>query len=340
MIREQSMPSSAIFTFTDPHPYQAAIRAAEIEILPTNSGEFHAELVQINLHRLWMQCGQENLPRVFRSTVSPQRAPIVFLTAANQAAMQHSGLEVTPGAIIVDGLGATHHHRSWGPCQWGTMSLAPDDLMTLGYSLTGREISPPSATYLLRPARPLMARLLRLHDEVRQLAKTAPNTLAHPEVARALEQSLLLAMLSCLTEGTTFPMTTGGRHHSAVVARLEQFLEENQDRPLYSAEICAACGASERTLRISCQEHVGMSPVRYLWLRRMHLARRRLIMADQTKTTVTELAAELGFWELGRFSVQYRALFGEPPSATLRRPPDDRKAIQNRPSSLPTAEFA
>jgi AraC-like DNA-binding protein len=83
-----------------------------------------------------------------------------------------------------------------------------------------------------------------------------------------------------------------------------------------------------------------MSPLRYLWLRRMHLAHRRLIMADQTKTTVTELAAELGFWELGRFSVQYRALFGEPPSATLRRPPDDRNAFRNRPSSLPTAEFA
>ena len=66
-----------------------------------------------------------------------------------------------------------------------------------------------------------------------------------------------------------------------------------------------------------------MSPTRYLWLRRMHLARRALRRADPAMTTVTEIASNCGFWELGRFSVAYRALFGESPSAALRRSSDD-----------------
>jgi hypothetical protein len=37
------MPWSKVLNFTDPFPYQAAIRAAEVEIFPTASGEFHAE---------------------------------------------------------------------------------------------------------------------------------------------------------------------------------------------------------------------------------------------------------------------------------------------------------
>jgi AraC-like DNA-binding protein len=64
-----------------------------------------------------------------------------------------------------------------------------------------------------------------------------------------------------------------------------------------------------------------MGPLRYLWLRRMEQARRALAICDPTAATVTEIATNYGFWELGRFSVTYRTLFGESPSATLRRPP-------------------
>jgi AraC-like DNA-binding protein len=72
-----------------------------------------------------------------------------------------------------------------------------------------------------------------------------------------------------------------------------------------------------------------MSPKRYLWLRRMHLARRALQSADAERTTVTEIASNYGFWELGRFSVAYRSLFGESPSTALRRPPHDQKTIES-----------
>jgi hypothetical protein len=41
---------------------------------------------------------------------------------------------------------------------------------------------------------------------------------------------------------------------------------------------------------------------------------------DARETTVTRIATDHGFWELGRFSVAYRTLFGETPLTTLRRP--------------------
>ena len=60
-----------------------------------------------------------------------------------------------------------------------------------------------------------------------------------------------------------------------------------------------------------------MGPKRFLLLRRMHLARRALREAP-ADATVTDIATEFGFWELGRFAVEYKALFGEAPSETLR----------------------
>ena len=77
-----------------------------------------------------------------------------------------------------------------------------------------------------------------------------------------------------------------------------------------------------------------MGPIRYLSLRRMHLVRRALLGADPSTATVTRLATDHGFWELGRFAVAYRTLFGESPSESLRRPPDHRRIFPNRPSSL------
>jgi AraC-like DNA-binding protein len=333
------MPSSRCFSFTDPHRYQAAVRGAEVELFVTTKGEFSAELTQINLHKLWMQRACETLPRVMHSAVSKKRAPIVFLSHANQAAMQHTGMEVLPGTIIVDGLGAVHHHRSWGPCHWGTMSLTPEDLAEAGSVINGRELAVPSVTHLIRPAPSVMQRLLSLHESAAQLAKTAPDRLAHTEVARSFEQAMIHAMVRCLMD-TPVDRRAATRQHGVIIERLANLVQVNRDRPLYLAEICTATGASESTLRRCCQEHLGMGPVRYLWLRRMSLARKALLRADPATATVTGIATGHGFWELGRFSVAYRALFGETPSASLRRPSDNRCIAQRRPFDLLVTDLA
>ncbi len=79
----------------------------------------------------------------------------------------------------------------------------------------------------------------------------------------------------------------------------------------------------------ACGEFLGMGPKRYLWLRRMHLARRALVETDSSEATVAEVALAHGFWELGRFAVRYRDIFGESPSATLREPKRDPSTRPN-----------
>jgi AraC-like DNA-binding protein len=133
-------------------------------------------------------------------------------------------------------------------------------------------------------------------------------------------------MVTCLTGHPQIEKRNCSRQHSRIIARFEDFLAARRYEPVYVSEICNSISVSERTLRSCCHEHLGMGPVRYLWLRRMHLARRALLRADPQAATVTGVATEHGFWELGRFSVEYRALFGESPSASLHRPPDEALA--------------
>ena len=81
--------------------------------------------------------------------------------------------------------------------------------------------------------------------------------------------------------------------------------------------LCRALAVSERTLRSAFHRIHGAPPCRHLRMLRLLDARKTLLVADRKRATVTEVATALGFSELGRFSVEYKAAFGESPSQTL-----------------------
>ena len=143
------------------------------------------------------------------------------------------------------------------------------------------------------------------------------------EIREMLQSAERLTARS-LTECATEPLhkTSGASRREKIVKKFKEFLEKHPGRPFYLPEICSSIGVAERTLRAACEDHLGMGPIRYLTLRRMHLVRLSLLVADASRTSVTRILIGHGFWELGRFSVAYHAMFGETPSQTLRRRAD------------------
>ena len=315
------MPSSAIRTFTDPDAYFGGIRNLSIDGLVTERGEFRAEAMLINLHRLQMGRFDEDLPRIMRVTPSGSRSLILFQTDPSRPAMLANGIETSRDQIAMFGLDWPYYLRSSAGSGWGTISVIPEDLAAASRAIIGRELTRPGLMLAIRPPIPSLSRLLQLHQATGDLAKTAPDILAKPEVARAIEGALTETMVFCLAADHSEQVRNVHRHRARVMRRLEDIVRAKSEETLYMAELCAAVGATYWTLRDCCLEYLGMSPKRYLWVRRMNLARLALSSADSEKTTVTEIATNYGFWELGRFSVAYRSLFGEPPSAALRRPP-------------------
>jgi transcriptional regulator GlxA family with amidase domain len=84
-------------------------------------------------------------------------------------------------------------------------------------------------------------------------------------------------------------------------------------------DLASAAGVSERTLRAAFQGYFGIGPVQFLRLRTLNQVRDSLRNCDPALTTVTDVATRFGVWELGRLARDYRLLFGELPSQTLRR---------------------
>jgi AraC-like DNA-binding protein len=103
-----------------------------------------------------------------------------------------------------------------------------------------------------------------------------------------------------------------------VVRRAERFMADSADTPITVSDVAEHLGVSLRSLQAGFRQWRNATPNAYLRRVRLRLVREELLRSGKD-ASVTTVAMRHGFMHLGRFSAQYRAVFGEGPSATLRR---------------------
>jgi AraC-like DNA-binding protein len=323
MSSHHGVPGNSTRSFVDPDEYVSAIRGGGLCTL-LGRGAFRAEVTSIEAGRLMLQRGRENLPRLASIGMPPTKVGIVVWLGDSQLPVIR-GVQMHRGELMCLGLGMESHHRTFGPDDFVALTLDASDLTRAAIDLAGCELTV-RAGKVMRPPDRLRARLLSVVEAATCVARTTPGIFTSPQAAAALEQALLRPMIMCLLNGEARTEGLPRGRRAAIAKRFEAAVEANFDRPLLIPDLCQIVGVPGRTLRTLCQEQLGMSPQRFLALRRLHLARRALLQSDPNSTTVTEIVSSHGVWELGRFAVSYKSLFGESPSATLRRPPDMMRA--------------
>ncbi len=311
--------SSAVVVTDDVDRFHEVLRPSGGNFTVAAPGPFIAKHVRVDLHRIRMQCAEENVPRIWERGSNPERQAILF-QALPGPSLFTNGTRIGPGDIALhNASNAILCHRITGPTRWSSLSLPSPAWEEIGVALGHDPMARPDLPKI-RVSETALARLRRRHASAIELAESTPEVIADPGAALGLESGLIQSVVDCLSTSLTPPAPMAAtRRHTTIMKHLYQALEENAGRPIYLLQLCVAVGASDRTLRLCCQEYFGVGPKRYLYLRRMHLARRALLAASTDKINVTTIATEFGFWELGRFAVNYHALFGESPSATLRR---------------------
>jgi AraC-like DNA-binding protein len=311
---------SAVHDYSDPGEAANCYAAAQVQLTPTGRMPFKTRAVRVEFENLWMQQVHESGARIKHAALVPTRAVIKLLAAPGREL-------ITQGAVLpYEGIlryrpGHIYYERTHEAVHWASMSLPVEQFVSACIAIAGRDLNPLRDLSIVVPSTAAMTKLRQLLEASVALAEHAPRVLSAPEVARGLEQSLLEAIVDCIGQPDVHHTGLMHQNHDTVMRRFYNLLEDSPERPFYIPEICAAIRVPERTLRICCQEHIGMSPKQYLLLRRMHLARSALGQAPVSETTVTDIATRFGFWHFGRFAGSYRSIFGELPSVTLDRPP-------------------
>jgi AraC family ethanolamine operon transcriptional activator len=142
-----------------------------------------------------------------------------------------------------------------------------------------------------------------------------PGRLSDTNSAMVIEEELLDVLLWA-TKPPPLHLRHAIRHKHAKKA--EVYIRDHIDEPISIRSLCESIGVSERALRNGFVECFGLSPKRYMQSLRLHQIRRALKAAHPKETTVTRIAMDWGVSHLGRFSRNYRKVFGEMPSAALK----------------------
>ena len=304
-------------TFVDPDDYAAAFGDARVNLTIMGAGDFTARLTRLKLQHLEVYWCRESLSRIAYISLPPERVVMSFPLGG--ASPLFGGSALRNGNIALHRRAERLHQRSNGVCQWGMMLFSAKQLADCGEALTGQPITSPRVTRVLRPTRSETLRFRSLFRHACHLADIGRNLIGRPEVARALEQEMLHAVIHCLAADNADDIAKTRHRHAAVMERFEEVLTKNIDWKLNMQALCAEVGVAERTLRMCCAEVLGVSPTRYVLLRRLNRARAALRRADPSTATVAEVARNNQFMEFGRFAVTYRSIFGESPSTTLQR---------------------
>jgi AraC family transcriptional regulator, ethanolamine operon transcriptional activator len=157
-------------------------------------------------------------------------------------------------------------------------------------------------------------------EQLRVIFQNAPKAFDSTETLNVTARKLTDQVRETLWIKRPEQRTTGRQSipRQQVVRLAVDFVDDRAGEYLTVQDLAAAARVSERTLRTAFQQSFGVAPVRYLKARTLNQVRAALKEADPARTTVAQIATRFGVWEFGRFAHDYRCLFGELPSESLR----------------------
>ena len=294
--------------------YAAAVQHANIRVTLSSRQQTHWALDYMPLGDVSVQWGQDAGPNVVEGS-SSEGGLTLFLPRCSADSIIGNGCRMQDGSVMLLEPGAEFCMAAMAANRWASIFVPFDQLTALGVPSTGPNqkrtgLSPTEARKRLRVLVESLS--IASRNVPAALRQTSAVTAARNKIAQAVGDALGLQK-----EATIAP----GRHALSrvqITRSALQILEEYSDEQISVGRLANMIGISERTLRTTFEEYFGVGPTRFLKVRTLHQARKLLKRADPHATNVTEIAVGLGIWELGRFARDYKLLFDEFPSETLR----------------------
>ena len=307
----------AVHRFTEPEEAAACQPGVFCRITPAGGSRFDASVARVSLGEVALVIGQVS-PCLGRLTIGPDRAAIQ-LPLSNLDSLVVNGVGWCPGLVGAYAAGAELLRASRQENGFATIVLPFPALDRLLEPQAAARLRAPGDGVLLRAGLPAWRQAKQIARMAQETMLRAPGVVAQEAPRRALREALLQAVNELLLPAGEIPFSRSFRTRRRIITSAEEYLCEHRDRPIYTDELCGALAVSASSLAEAFRMVFGISPHRFLKLRRLGMVRAELRDRDRPRPLVKSVALSHGFWHLGQFAHDYRDAFGESPSETVAR---------------------
>ncbi len=150
-----------------------------------------------------------------------------------------------------------------------------------------------------------------LHDMIAQNIELTNNSAFHDKSEQAILQIIFQNIDRSRKRKKTLESETNAN-------KIRKYIEKNYKYDIKVNELANSKKFSKRTVRLGFNNLFGFSPKQYLKCYRLGTVHHSLLKSDFNSYTVGNIAYEHGFSHMGRFSDNYKSMFGKAPSSTLK----------------------
>ena len=301
----------------DPEAMEATVRGARVNHVQLAPGRFHGRLLHAELGGSSIDWGSYNLPLLVNGEMASDRVTLGFVfDLKTQGCLNgHKVSRATPVLLTEH---AELHYRLPAFSQWIAFELPRERAAHGGLDLPHCHASPLAADP--QRAENTTREIAAVLEVLRDISLGSPKIPNPTACMQHIEAHLLDLFSSTAMAFSESRSTSAGypRERLRLVQKFTDHVHAHLDEPLQLGAICRDLSCDWRALERAFLTVNGVTPKRFLTQMRLSKARRMLLRPTRG-VTVTSVAGDCGIGHLGRFSLEYRRMFGEKPSKTLAR---------------------
>ena len=288
------------------------IKGASFDIHQVGKGSFQADMFHASIGKGILDSSHYSNAILTEGTISPDNMTFGFIHESKEDSLFNGQVLQKHDVMMGDEGGPLTSHIT-ADTHWSSFQFKRTDLLKLGISLKkdnnkvlhfSKEVQN-NLSYKLGG----ILNFLKKEDDDK-IAKVNKEFLYHHILgiyANALDD---IKDVTHLKRDESFFLSK----------KILTYLKEHAHQPIQMIELTTLIGKSERTIERIFKKHFGIAPYAYLKIHRLHLIRKYLLCTDvSTHTNIGDIAMENGFMQMGYFGSEYKRIFGETASETLRK---------------------